>query len=297
MNVADLPVRSRCAFALAVVERLPDALTDDPPTAEIARRGLAVSSRWVHGDAVPAEEIARYFESDTPDDLGMREGRQKDKLQRHALVAITAAIGYCAWQAYEAANRSDMSESLCEVGEQTVEEVVRKAIASGFVGHAGVEAAFERARASTDMASISSRGRCAFVLELVGRLPDQLTADPDGANLARRGLAEARAWLAGEPVDPERLAAYADSEGMDNLIVREHLQGDTAREDAHIAVTTAILYVAWHAYRAAGRGDTSQILDEVSEHSVDDVVRFARSSGFVTEADVDEALRATRATR
>jgi hypothetical protein len=129
-------------------------------------------------------------------------------------------------------------------------------------------------------ATCSIRSRVAFVLAVAESCIDRLRYNPKVFNLAVEAIRDAWRWEEGEPVSGDQLDHHLEGSEEESLAVYGCDPPESARA-AVMAVTSAVAYVAWHAYRHDGVSAVSSTIHEVDESVIDDVVAYASSSpGF-----------------
>ena len=123
-------------------------------------------------------------------------------------------------------------------------------------------------------AKCSIRGRANFVLAIAERCIGQLLYSDKVHNLAVKAIRDAWQWEEGEKVHGDLLDYYLENPEEESLAV---YGCDPPRKAfaAIMAITSAVAYVTWHAYRKDGVTTMSSSIHEVSESVVDEVVDFA----------------------
>ena len=134
---------------------------------------------------------------------------------------------------------------------------------------------------TTDIkARCSIRGRAAFVLAVAERCIGQLRYSDKVYDLAAKAMRDAWKWEEGEKIHGDLLDYYLENSDEESLAVYGCDPPKSAFA-AIMAITSAVAYVAWHAYRQDGVTTMSSSIHEVTESVVDEVVGFATTSpGF-----------------
>jgi hypothetical protein len=123
----------------------------------------------------------------------------------------------------------------------------------------------------------SIRGRVAFVLALAEKCVGLLRYDEKVYNLAAKALEDAWKWEEGQKVHGDQLDYYLENPEEESLAVYGCDPPKSAWA-AIMAITSAVAFVAWHAYKKDGITKMSSSIHEVSESVIDDVVGFATQS-------------------
>ncbi len=126
----------------------------------------------------------------------------------------------------------------------------------------------------------SIRGRIAFVLAIAEQCIGLLKYSETVYTLAANALADAWKWEEGGQVDGDQLDYYLENSDEESLAVYGCNPPESAWA-AVMAITSAISYVIWHAYKKDGVTRMSESIHEVTEAVVDEVIDFAeKSPGF-----------------
>ena len=126
----------------------------------------------------------------------------------------------------------------------------------------------------------SIRGRVAFVLALSEKCIQQLRYSEKVFQLARKALEEAWKWEEGGKIDGDQLDYYLENEEEQSLAVYGCNPPEQSSA-AIMAITSALAFVIWHAYKKDGITRMSSTIHEVNESVIDEVVGFAlKSPGF-----------------
>jgi hypothetical protein len=129
-------------------------------------------------------------------------------------------------------------------------------------------------------AKCSIRGRVAFVLAIAEGCIGQLRYSDKVYTLAAKAMRDAWKWEEGEKVHGDLLDYYLENPEEESLAVYGCDPPESAFA-AIMAITSAVAYVTWHAYRKDRATMMSSSIHEVTESVVDEVVDFAsRSPGF-----------------
>ena len=122
-QLAACSVRSRVAFALGVAE-LANATIDIPAdVAERIRMTFGLAWQWEQSGDVSGDDISDALDNEK-DGIGF-DGHRVATSQKSAWVAVITALYYVCWHAYiVSGNERGMSEVVCEVGEETIDQVI-----------------------------------------------------------------------------------------------------------------------------------------------------------------------------
>jgi hypothetical protein len=127
MLLTGCTIRARVAFVLAIAEVVRVSIETHEIVAERIRSALDLAWRWEQSGDVSGNALSRTVESENDDNLGVDSCLAPDA-QKSAWVVITSALYYTSWQAYMAAgNRKGMSETVNEVDEDVIDQVVNYA--------------------------------------------------------------------------------------------------------------------------------------------------------------------------
>lgn len=126
----------------------------------------------------------------------------------------------------------------------------------------------------------SIRGRVAFVLAIAEQFVESLKYSEKVYSLATKALEDAWKWEEGEQISGDQLDYYLENPEEESLSVYECM-ASAEIQPGFVAITSALAYVAWHAYKKDGIKRMSDSIHQVSETVIDQVVDFAKkSSGF-----------------
>jgi hypothetical protein len=95
---------------------------------------------------------------------------------------------------------------------------------------------------------VTIRARVAYVLGIAEHIISDIKSDSSGYLLAKEAIKTAWAWQNNASVSADVLNEYLMNEDEEGLLIHEQ----EASEDmvsAWVTITTAIAYVAWHAYQ------------------------------------------------
>jgi hypothetical protein len=132
----------------------------------------------------------------------------------------------------------------------------------------------------------SIRGRAAFVLAIAEQCVGLLKYSERPYALATKALEEAWKWEEGHEVAASHLYSYLENPAEEALMVYEW-DCPEAVAGGFVAVTSALAYVVWHAYKQQGITTMPSSIQEVSEAVIDQVIDFARQSQDLSVAYVD----------
>ncbi|MBI3409908.1 MAG: hypothetical protein HY040_16335 [Planctomycetes bacterium] len=123
----------------------------------------------------------------------------------------------------------------------------------------------------------SIRGRVAFVLAIAEKCLGLLQYSEKVYNIAAKALEDAWKWEEGRKVHGDQLDYYLENPEEESLAV---YGCDPPKPSwaAIMAITSALAFVTWHAYKKDGIKRMSSTIHEVSESVVDDVVGYATQS-------------------
>ena len=126
----------------------------------------------------------------------------------------------------------------------------------------------------------SIRGRVAFVLAISEQCVGSLTYSEKVHRLATQALEDAWKWEEGGHVSGDQLGYYLENAEEESLAVYGCNPPPSALP-AMMAITSAMAYVIWHAYKKDGGKGMSATILEVDENVIDEVIDFAKKSpGF-----------------
>lgn len=132
----------------------------------------------------------------------------------------------------------------------------------------------------------SIRGRVAFVLAVAEQCVELLRYSEEVYVLARKALEDGWKWEEEGQVDGDQLDYYIENPEEESLAAYECM-APQAVQPSFVAITSALAYVAWHAYKKDGITRMSDSIHQVSEAVVDQVVEFATKSPGFSVAFVD----------
>jgi len=130
--------------------------------------------------------------------------------------------------------------------------------------------------------TVTIRARVAYVLGIAEHIISDIKSDSSGYLLAKEAIKTAWAWQNNASVSADVLNEYLMNEDEEGLLIHEQ----EASEDmvsAWVTITTAIAYVAWHAYQQKDEFPPGALC-EVSEDIVEQVIEYASKTN-VYDAD------------
>lgn len=126
----------------------------------------------------------------------------------------------------------------------------------------------------------SIRGRVAFVLAIAEQFVESLKYSEKVYSLAQQALEDAWKWEEGGQITGDQLDYYLENPEEESLAVYECMAPEELKP-GFVAITSALAYIAWHAYKKDGIKRMSDSIHQVSEAVVDQVFDFAKKSpGF-----------------
>jgi hypothetical protein len=132
--------------------------------------------------------------------------------------------------------------------------------------------------------------RVALVLAIADQCIEQLRYSEKVYNLTANALRDAWKWEQGEPIHGDLLDYYLENPEEESLAVYG-CDPPTSSLAAIMAITSAVAYVAWHAYKKDGITAISSTIHEVSESVLDEVVDYATSSPRFDATFIDRVSR------
>jgi hypothetical protein len=124
--LAGCTIRARVAFVLAIAEVARKAIETDEIVAKQIRNALDLAWRWEQSGDVSGVTLSNAVEGESgnDDNLAVEMG-EAPEVQKPAWVAVTSAILYTSWHAYlTASDKKVMTETVSEVNEEVIDEVV-----------------------------------------------------------------------------------------------------------------------------------------------------------------------------
>lgn len=131
------------------------------------------------------------------------------------------------------------------------------------------------------LSHMTIRGRAAFALTVADLVLPNIKGNPDATRRAYQALETAWRWVGGTPVTGDSLYQTLENENDQGLLIDEY----NAPQDvtsSWVTITTAIAYVAWHAYRQAGVRHMPSPMYQVDEDALDQLLQFALQAPSVT---------------
>jgi hypothetical protein len=122
----------------------------------------------------------------------------------------------------------------------------------------------------------------AFVLAIAERCLEALKYDSKVYECARDAIALAWRWEEGGVVSGDDLDYYVENADEESLAVYGCSVPPQAFSEM-MAITSAMCYVTWHAYKSDGITRMSESIGSVSEDVVGEVIGFATSSRYGKE--------------
>jgi hypothetical protein len=119
--------RARAAYYLAVAESVFAAAPPDDGSLEIARQAMNRAWQWIEGASVEADELDGYLEDE---DTGLQFF-----IKNNTSVAVSAALFYVIWRAYQAEGAKHMPQQINEVTEEMIVELHKFAEQTGRFDH------------------------------------------------------------------------------------------------------------------------------------------------------------------
>ena len=116
-------IRARVAFVLAIAEAARRAIDAPPDVAERLRAALDLAWRWEQVGDTSGQAL--YETLATEDDVGLAiDESSAPQAQKPAWGAIISAIAYVAWHAFAQAGAKHMPETIGEVSEEVIDDIV-----------------------------------------------------------------------------------------------------------------------------------------------------------------------------
>jgi len=132
----------------------------------------------------------------------------------------------------------------------------------------------------------SIRGRVAFVLAISQQCLGLLKYSEKIYNFTAKGLEDAWTWEEGGSISGDQLDYYLENPEEESLAVYGCDPPKSAWA-AVMAITSALSYVIWHAYKKDGVMRMSETIHEVSESVFDEVIDFAKQSPAINDVFLD----------
>jgi hypothetical protein len=127
MNVGDVKskcsIRGRVAFVLAIAEQFVESLKYSEKVYSLATKALDDAWKWEVGEQISGDQLDYYLENPEEESLAVYECMAPEEL-KPGFVAITSALAYVAWQAYKKDGIKRMSDSIHQVSETVIDQVV-----------------------------------------------------------------------------------------------------------------------------------------------------------------------------
>jgi hypothetical protein len=174
-----IPQRARMALALGIGTRAAQAFRGEARIEALLDEALGLAWRWLGGEDIRADALNVYYERIVEIEMDEPEGSHA----KNVLTAAGIAFGYLNAHAYEVDLKrgliaaADFPGSMCEYGEERVEEVCE--YAARVLGPA-FDALYERL-----VANISAR-----VADYSAQYPTQLSAQDMGPPFSRQQVEE-----------------------------------------------------------------------------------------------------------
>lgn len=130
--------------------------------------------------------------------------------------------------------------------------------------------------------TVTIRARVAYVLGIAEHIISDIKSDYEGYLLAVDAIKTAWAWQNNASVNANILNEYLMNEDEEGLLIHEQ-EADETMVSAWVTITTAIAYVAWHAYQQKNEFPPGALC-EVSEDILEQVIEYASKTN-VYEAD------------
>lgn len=124
---------------------------------------------------------------------------------------------------------------------------------------------------------VSIRGKVSFVLAIVEHLLDDLKADNEGYKMVIQALDKAWEWQENLNLSGDELFSLLMDENDDGLILHEGM-ADKSVKSSWIALTSAIIYVSWLAYKVKDEKIMPSAVHEVDDNAVSTVLENAEKS-------------------
>jgi len=121
--------------------------------------------------------------------------------------------------------------------------------------------------------TVTIRARVAYVLGIAELIISDIQSDYEGYLLAIEAIKTAWAWQENPSISADSLNEYLMNEDEEGLLIHEQ-EADEIKVSAWITITTAIAYVAWHAYKQKDEFPPGALC-EISESLVDQVIEYA----------------------
>jgi Immunity protein Imm6 len=142
---------------------------------------------------------------------------------------------------------------------------------------------------SVTLATCTISARVAFVLTIAELASTTITARAPGKRV-RSALDLAWRWQQSGDVMGAALDHVLENEDDDGLLVDESAAPEHD-VPAWVAITSAIAYAAWHAFRREGASHMPETIGEVTEEVIDQVASYAREAPGLDHDAVDRLVR------
>jgi len=130
--------------------------------------------------------------------------------------------------------------------------------------------------------TVTIRARVAYVLGIAEHIISDIKNDYDGYLLAVDAIKTAWAWQNNASVSADVLNEYLMNEDEEGLLIHEQ-EADETMVSAWVTITTAIAYVAWHAYQQKNEFPPGALC-EARYDVVEQVIEYASKTN-VFDAD------------
>jgi hypothetical protein len=135
--LATCTISARVAFVLTIAELASAAIAVGAP-GERVRNALDLAWRWEQSGGVSGAALDRVLENEDDDGLLVDESAAPEQ-EAPAWVTITSAIAYTAWHAFMHEGASHMPETIGEVTEEVIGQVVSYAREVPDLDHAAID--------------------------------------------------------------------------------------------------------------------------------------------------------------
>jgi hypothetical protein len=135
--------------------------------------------------------------------------------------------------------------------------------------------------------TLTVRGRSAYYLAIAESIFSVIARTDPGFSFARDALDKAWQWVGGVQIAADDLYQYLENERDTGLMVFSwNARTDQTKSAAWNTIVTAIMYLAWEAYKIEGASYLPQTIESVDETIATDLRKHAERSGRLDSAFV-----------
>jgi hypothetical protein len=142
-------------------------------------------------------------------------------------------------------------------------------------------------------AALGPRGRAAVVTLVAMRLADDIRVAGDDDRAATAAIDAMKRWVRGERVSGRKMSdlVYNEDNGAaEGIALHTMIGAETDATPAWLALTTAVMYVAWHVYRSTSETMPGDVA-EVDEDTLDMLDEYWRATSSYDRGLIEYAAR------